>query len=61
MGFAVAIHVAGVCLRYLSAVETVQETSGDLRHHRSVWDGLSHAVDCSLKQQEDMSEFMSTQ
>lgn len=61
VGFAVAIHVAGVWQGHLSAVETVQETSGDLRHHGSVWDGLGHAVDRSLKQQEDTREFTTAQ
>lgn len=49
VGFAVAVHVAGVGLGHLGAVETVQETSGDLRHHGSIWDGLGHAVDRPLK------------
>lgn len=60
VGFTVAIHVVGVWLDHLSAVETVQEPSGDLRHHRSVWDGLSHAVDRSLKQQEHRSQYVMT-
>ena len=57
MGFAVAIHVA-VCFGHLGAVETVEEATGDLCHHGSVWDGLGHAIDRSLKQQEDMSEYI---
>lgn len=61
VGFAVAVHVAGVWLGHLSAVETVQEASGDLCNHGSVWDGLGHAVDRSLKQQEDTREFTSVQ
>lgn len=52
VGFAVAIHVADVWLGHLSAVETVQETSGDLRDQGSIWDGLGHAVDRSLQEQE---------
>lgn len=48
VGFAIAVHVVDVCL-HLSAVETVQETTGDLCHHGSVWDRLGHAIDCSLK------------
>lgn len=56
MGFAVAVHVAGVCL-HLCVVETVQESLGDLRHHGSVWDRLCHAVDCSLKQHDDFGDF----
>ena len=61
MSFAVAVHVAGVCLGHLCAVETVQEALGDLRHHGSVWDGLGHAIDRSLKRQEDMTELTSAQ
>lgn len=53
VGFTVAVHVVAVRPGVLSAVETVQEASRDLRHQRSVWDGLGHAVDRSLKQQED--------
>lgn len=56
VGFSVAVHVAVAGLGHLCAVETVQETSGDLRHHGSVWDGLGHAVDRSLKQQKDRQE-----
>lgn len=59
VGFAVAIHVVGVCLVHLGAVETVEETLGDFCYQGSVWDGLSHAVDRSLKQEEDVSERIS--
>lgn len=53
VGFTVAVHVAVVCRGHLSAVKTVQEPSGDLRHNGSVRDGLGHPVDRPLKQQGD--------
>lgn len=49
VGFTVTVHVVCLRLGHLSAVETVQEAMGDLCYHRSVWDGLGHAIDCSLK------------
>lgn len=56
VGFPVAVHVAVVSLGHLGAVETVEEASGDLGHHGPVWDRLGHAVDRSLKQQQDASQ-----
>lgn len=59
VGFAVTVHVTGIGLGHLRAVKTVQEASGDLRYHGSVWNGLRHAIDCSLeaegKEQERVS------
>lgn len=52
VSFTIAVHVSDVGL-HLSAVQTVQETLGDLRHHGSVWDRLGHAIDCSLIKKED--------
>lgn len=59
MGFAVAVHVADVGFRYLGAVETVQEPSGDLRHQGPVRDGLGHAVDRPLEGREGEREGVS--
>lgn len=56
VGFPVAVHVAGLGFGYLSAVQTVQESMGDLGDHGAVWNGLSHAVDRALREHEDMSE-----
>ena len=53
VGFTVAVHVAVVFRGHLCAVKTVQEPSGDLRHHGSVGDGLGHPIDRPLKQQGD--------
>lgn len=52
VGFTVAVHVVAVGPRVLGAVEAVQEAPGDLGHDGSVRDGLGHAVDGSLPQQQ---------
>lgn len=52
VGFTVAVHVVAVGPRVLSAVQAVQEAPRDLGDDGSVRDGLGHAVDGSLQQQE---------
>lgn len=56
MHFGVSIHVVLMVfvglvlyLGHLSAIEAVQKALWDLSHHRSVRNGLGHAIDGSLR------------